>query len=93
MKKIFDSYIWGIWFKYCLTVCSVISVTTLFIPNLPEDQEYIKYIIGVIIILLLIVSYFVIAIYQINSKKVKLKINNTEVNVFLEIYLHKKVKK
>lgn len=81
MEKIFNKYSFEIRLKYCLTFFSVLSTVVLFVPNIPDEEQYIKYILGVVLIFILILSYFFISLYQIHSRKVKLKINNTEVNI------------
>ena len=70
-----------IWLNYCLTLFSIISRIMLFLPNFPDDKLYIKYILGCVLLLLLIVSYVIIYLYERNPKQVKLKINNNEINI------------
>ncbi len=82
MGKFFNKYCFELWSKYCLTVFSVFSTVMLFVPNIPDDKQYIKYIIMGILVFILLISYIFIYIYEIKSRTVKLKINNTEVNIF-----------
>lgn len=82
MKKFFNKFNYTIWAKWCLSFFGVLSGVSLFMPNYPEGKEFIKYIIGASLLFLLILSYFIIAIFQAKSKKAKLLINNTEVNIY-----------
>lgn len=81
MKKILNKYCFQLWSKYCLTVFSVVSAILMFIPDIPNDKQYIKFIIGSILIVILIASYFLIYCHEKETKKIKLIINNTEVNI------------
>ena len=79
MKNILNKYCFQLWSKYCLTSFSVVSTILLFVPNIPEDKQYIKFIIGGFFVVILLISYFLIYWYEIKTKKIKLVINNTEV--------------
>lgn len=46
MRNILNKYCFQLWSKYCLTSFSVVSTILLFVPNIPEDKQYIKFIIG-----------------------------------------------
>lgn len=81
MRKFFTKYCFEIWAKYCLTIFSILSTVMLFVPNIPDDKQFIKYILAGGLVFLLLISYILIYVYQIKSKKAKLLINNTEVNV------------
>ena len=81
MKKFFNKYCFEIWAKYCLTFFSILSTVMLFVPNIPDNKQFIKYIVAGCLVFLLLISYVLIYTYQIRSKKVKLIINNTEVNI------------
>lgn len=81
MKNILNKYCFQLWSKYCLTSFSIVSTILLFVPNIPEDKQYIKFIIGGFFVVTLFISYFLIYWYEIKTKKIKLVINNTEVNV------------
>lgn len=81
MKNFFNKYCFEIWAKYCLTVFSILSTVMLFVPNIPDNKQFIKYIVAGCLVFLLLISYVLIYTYQISSKKVKLIINNTEVNI------------
>ena len=81
MRKFFNKYCFEMWAKYCLTIFSILSTVMLFVPNIPDDKQFIKYIFAGGLVFLLLISYIFIYVYQIKSKKVKLLINNTEVNV------------
>lgn len=81
MRKFFNKYCFEIWAKYCLTIFSILSTVMLFVPNIPNDKQFIKYIFAGGLVFLLSISYVLIYVYQIRSKKAKLLINNTEVNV------------
>lgn len=93
INKIFNKFNYSIWARWCLSFFAVLSGVSLFIPNYPEGKEFIKYIIAGILLVFLILSYFVIAIYQAKSKMVKLHINNTEVNIFFGDIFEQKGKK
>lgn len=81
MKFLFNKYAFQIWTKYFLTTISILSFASWFLPNFPDEKQYIKYIIGGVLLIILIISYFIIALYQAKSKKVSLLINNTKVNI------------
>lgn len=81
MKNILNKYCFQLLSKYCLTSFSVVSTILLFVPNIPEDKQYIKFIIGGFFVVILLISYFLIYWYEIKTKKIKLVINNTEVNI------------
>ena len=81
MKNFFNKYCFEIWAKYCLTVFSILSTVMLFVPNIPDNKQFIKYIAAGCLVFLLLISYVLIYTYQIRSKKVKLIINNAEVNI------------
>lgn len=82
LKKVFNQYNYSIWSKWCLSFFAVLSGVAIFLPNYPAGKEFIKYIVGGVLLFLLIASYFGIAIYQIRAKSAKIIINNTEVNIF-----------
>lgn len=81
MKNIFNKYCFQLWTKYCLTFFSIVSTILLFVPDVSEDKQNIKFIIGGILVVILIISYFLISYHESKTKKVKLIINNTEVNI------------
>lgn len=84
MKLVFNKYAFRIWSKYFLVTISILSFIVWFLPNIPDDMQYIKYIIGGMLLFILIASYFVIVIYEIKSKSVHLTINNTKVNIVFD---------
>lgn len=80
-------YTFQIWSKYVLTWISVLSFVTWFIPNIPDELQFVKIIIGVVLFLILIISFIVIVVCQSKSKEVNLIINNTKVNIkFADIF-------
>lgn len=81
MKFLVNKYAFQIWTKYFLTSISILSFVLWFLPNIPDEKQYIKYIIGGVLLAILVISYFIIALYQTKSKKVSLLINNTKVNI------------
>lgn len=74
-------YTFQIWSKYFLTIISILSFVTWFIPNIPDEFQFIKFIIGGTLIFILILSFILIVICQSKCKKVNLIINNTKVNI------------
>lgn len=93
MKNFFNKYCFEIWAKHCLTVFSILSTVMLFVSNIPDNKQFIKYIIVGCLVFLLLISYVLIYTYQIRTKKVKLIINNTEVNILFGDILKCKGKK
>ena len=81
MKSLLNKYAFNIWSKYFLTSISILSFISWFIPTIPDDKQFLKYIIGISLIVLSFVSYLIIAIYEKSCKKVHLRINNTSVNI------------
>ena len=80
-------YTFQIWSKFVLTWISVLSFVTWFIPNIPDELQSVKIIIGVVLFFILIISFIVIAVCQSKSKEVNLIINNTKVNIkFADIF-------
>lgn len=90
MKHLFNEYAFRIWLKYSLTVISFLSFLSLFLPAVPKEKQFIKYVVAAILLFVAIASYIIIALYQLNSKKVHLTINNTKVNIIFDDILTKK---
>ena len=80
MKKIINKYCISLWLQSGLPFFSFISSIMIFIP-ISDNMQFVYWIIGCSLLFILLLSYLVIYVYQIKSRKVKLRINNTEVNI------------
>ncbi|MCM1131037.1 MAG: DUF6430 domain-containing protein [Roseburia sp.] len=80
--KFFNKYIYTQWSKSCAIVATVISTIFLFLPDFSCELQFIKYIVGILLLVFLGLAYIVMYCHFKRTRFLKLKINNTTVNVF-----------